>query len=176
MSVACNNARNNLDENRVGDPHSDGAWLWDNSMGQTSLSNDSYSLLPVEKSAAALPPREQLFAGHCPGAVQSGRWLGYGLDEPGIYSRRSNEFCSSQERPNRLCSLPSVSCAEYRGVLSTGVRYQLPPSSAEVENERSYTSISPLSDFRVYTRTTIAFCLLLCQHARYPNNKFVPWN
>jgi len=29
------------------------------------------------------------------------------------------------------------------GFLSTGVRYHLPPSSAELKNERSYTSISP---------------------------------
>jgi len=42
MSVACNNARKNLDENRVGDPHSDGAWLWDKCVEQTSLSDDSY--------------------------------------------------------------------------------------------------------------------------------------
>jgi hypothetical protein len=56
MSVACNIACNNLDENQVGDPHSDGAWLWDNYMEQTSLSNDSYSWLPVEISAASLPP------------------------------------------------------------------------------------------------------------------------
>jgi hypothetical protein len=57
MSVAClpaclptcNIACNNLGENQVGDPHSDGAWLWDNYMEQTSLSNDSHSLLPSKK-------------------------------------------------------------------------------------------------------------------------------
>ena len=100
--------------------------------------------------------------------AQSVRCTGYGLDEPGIYSRRSND----QKRPGRFCSTPSFSYTGYRWFLSTGVRFQF-------KNERSSTCITPIW-FQDVDEDNCSFCLLheskLCQHARYPNSKLVRSN
>ena len=102
----------------------------------------------TENSSSLDTVRGQL----CRWGDQAMAWTSQGSIPDGRY-----EFCSSQTRPDRLYRPPRVSCADYRGFLSAGVRYRLPPSSAELKNERSYASISPLSDFGVYTRTNAAF-------------------
>jgi len=72
--------------------------------------------------------------------TQSVKRLDYGLDERVSIPSRGNDvtFFSSPPRPNRLWG-PSP------GVKPPGRKaYHSPPSSAEVSNAWSYTSISPV--------------------------------
>jgi hypothetical protein len=63
-----------------------------------------------------------------------------------IVTDGQKRFCSSPDRPDRLCCLTSLLLSEYRARLTWGVKgldvFYLPPSSPEVKNDWSYTSTS----------------------------------
>jgi len=65
---------------------------------------------------------------------------------------RGKTFFSSQKRHGRLWGPPSLLLNAYRGYFSwesgRGVKW-LPPSSAEIKNEWSYTSTPPTCPYRI---------------------------
>jgi hypothetical protein len=84
--------------------------------------------------------------------AQSVQRLDYGLDDRGSIPGRDWKFSSSPPYPDRLWVPPSLLSNGYREALSLGVKQpgseadHLPPTSAEVKNGWSYTSI-PLHVF-----------------------------
>jgi hypothetical protein len=73
---------------------------------------------------------------------------GYGLDDRGSIPGRGWEFFSSAPRPDRYWGPPSLLSNRYREVKRPGPETDYwPPSSAEVKNVWSYTSIPNTSSW-----------------------------
>jgi hypothetical protein len=85
--------------------------------------------------------------------AQSVEVLGYGLDDRGLPLGRGREFFSSPPRQDRLWGPPSPLYSGYPGGKRPGREADhVPPSSAEVKNAWSYTSIPSLAWDFCYTQ------------------------